>query len=52
MTSHTNIRRDVIPHYTACWTSFHGACHLRDDLIPLKSVETYPLERHDHCFQA
>lgn len=53
LTSCTNFRYDVIPHmlpvgHNFCFTR---ACHLRDDLILLKSVETCLLERNTIVFK-
>lgn len=54
MTPHTNFRCDVIPNMLPVGHNFYfpRACHLRDDLILLKSVEMSPLERNIHGFQA
>lgn len=54
MTSHTNFRCDVIPNMLPVGHNFYflRACHLRDDLILLKSVKMSPLERNYHGSQA
>lgn len=54
MTPHTNFRCDVIPNMLPVGHNFYfpRACHLRDDLIFLKSVEMSPLEGNICGFEA